>query len=75
MPDFAAFSTETAPRPGRVPELADGGWLRDRYVARGRSLAAIARELGCTPPAVLAALRRAGIKTRPPGRPRRRASG
>lgn len=48
----------------RVPQLHDGPWLRRRYVDEGRSGAAIAALLGCTPSAVLHALDRHGIPRR-----------
>lgn len=47
-----------------IAELNDPAWLADRYT--GRSAANIATELGCSEPAVLAALRRHNIAVRAP---------
>src|SRR3954467_9618061 len=48
--------------------LTDSRWLQDQYVERGRSLRAIAKELGCSAEGVRLALAAHGI-------PRRSTSG
>ena len=55
----------------RYPVLHDVAWLRRRYVDDGATSTDLAAEIGCRPPAVLRALKRAGIERRP-GRPPRR---
>jgi hypothetical protein len=54
----------TYPNTRRYPELADREWLYRRYVTERGGFGAIARELGCTPPAVRAALARHQIQVR-----------
>jgi hypothetical protein len=46
----------------RIEVLNDAARLRERYVGRGMSIAAIAAELGCTPKPVRLAMRRHGIE-------------
>jgi transposase-like protein len=46
----------------RNAQLADRGWLRQRYVVEGLSIGALAREVGCQKGTVRAALDRAGIE-------------
>jgi hypothetical protein len=53
----------------RYPELADPGWLYRRYVTEGTGPTVIARELGCTTPAVTNALHRHQIPVRNAGGP------
>lgn len=55
----------------RPPLLDDVGWLTAAYVTDGRSTSDIAAELGCSPAAVTAALRRHGIEVRGRGQARR----
>lgn len=50
-----------------IARLHDAAWLRDAYVTRGRAMNDIAKELGCTRPAVSKALRRLGIPSRRAG--------
>lgn len=52
----------------RFPMLYDTGWLRLQYVEQGKSIAAIATTIECSPSTVLNALVRAGIPRRPSGR-------
>lgn len=49
----------------RYPELADGDLLRRWYETEGRSVTAIAADVGCVPQTVSAALTRHGIVARP----------
>lgn len=55
-----AFTAYVRPRPSRYPQLYDKAWLQARY-RPGVSIAAIARELGCSRAYVTMALERAGI--------------
>jgi predicted transcriptional regulator len=55
------------PRWPKYPQLADGRWLRARYVTARRSIASIAAELGADERTIARALRRAGIHARRPG--------
>ena len=64
---------QTLARPpdrSRLPELADGGWLKAEYETAGRSTVGIAAELGCHPSTVAKALARHGIPARPNGQRR-----
>jgi|GEM_PF-953381 len=49
------------------PLPIDPGWLREQYLTRRRSYTDIAAELGVTDVTVIAAARRHGISSRPPG--------
>ena len=53
----------------RFRQLRDRAWLRRRYVIEGKTLRAIATEVGCQPSTVVQALRRARIKPRRRRRP------
>ena len=53
------------PWPARPAVLADPGWLRAQYVTAGRTIADIAREVGCSDKVVTTALDEAGIPRRP----------
>ena len=55
--------------PVRFPQLGDRAWLRRRYVIEGKTLRAIATEVGCQPSTVAQALRRARIEPRRRRRP------
>lgn len=55
----------------RHPQRDDCAWLRRRYVQQGRSIDAIAAEVGCHRRAVRAALLRHGIERRGTGSPAR----
>ena len=59
-------SSDTVVGPPR--ELDDPEWLRERYVERGLSIAAVAREVGRHRNTVRRALRQHGIKLRDSGR-------
>jgi hypothetical protein len=59
-------------RPIQIDILADQDWLRREYVQRKRSAADIARELACSPTAVLDALRRHDLPVRDRGGGNRR---
>ena len=52
----------------RFPQLHDRAWLRQQYVRRGQSVAAIARMLGASESATQRAIKAARIKVRPPHR-------
>jgi hypothetical protein len=54
----------------RYPRLADGEWLRRRYVEEGASLDDMAAELGCQKSTLRDAMAAAGVSTRPRGRRR-----
>lgn len=62
---LVAAGVEIRPRgPWRHPLLADHEFLRDAYVARGMTIAAIAEDLNVTDARVARALRDAGIPRR-----------
>jgi hypothetical protein len=62
------FGIERRPPARRFasPALTDGQWLYDRYVVQRRTTVELAAEIGVTSGAVCAALRRNGIRPRPP---------
>ena len=56
-------------RPAHPKHLDDHAWLAEQYTTKQHSIREIASMVDRAPPTVHDALRRAGIPTRPPGRP------